>query len=753
MNTTHKLKAALLFAIFAVGSAFSADPATFAPADLSSNHGFYVFGPDGNSRAGREDSLQVVFVRIPATEATDLTLYIYDPASGSDFERSASLLSGVITTEFSVYGGGGAYSGSQTVRPTADQKGKKLDSRTFTDDLPNQWTAFGPYKPGQGELEGDYVHFKIVAQGIEGRGPNFFKVGASSPNAEIFFYDATFHLIDPKGDTMNFYVEVHGGTKVVMEENYDLDNGGKPIFGGRTLTSSLTGRWAKNIVGIAESKITQRHAYKIVKGFQGHANAGFHLTDDDGHPLKVFFTPRGPIVDGPTVDNCSTAYSFYAEITKCAPRQAVINEEFAYDLSVLAKAHVGDVVIVDFLPEGAEFVRAEPEAQVQGRQLTWKYDSLADGDSVNIRVFIIPKAEGQIENCATVTADPQICVSTYAGIPKLEISKTGPEQALINSNVPYSITVKNIGTAVARDVVVTDKVPEGLKHASGKNELSFPVGNLEPGQSKQIDVSLTAAARGRHCNQATANASNTDAVNAEACTLVVEQKLEVAKTTPTPLQFVNKRASYKIVVTNPGDVPLNNVLVTDTAPAGTAIADGDGGEVVGQQISWRIPKLDAGANKTFNVVLVGKVAGKHCNAVTVHTAEGLTANSEACTDWKGHPALLLELIDTVDPLLPGEGTTYVIKITNQGTADDTKVKIVANFPAQVSPVSASGSTEATVDGKTVDTAAYPVLKPGQVIEWRIKAKAESAGDARLKIEMTSDLLKTPVTEEESTHVY
>jgi uncharacterized repeat protein (TIGR01451 family) len=753
MKITHKLKAALLIAIFAMGTAFGADPAKFAPADLSSDHSFYVFGPDGNSRAGREDSLQVVFVRIPATETTDLTLYIYDPASGSDVERSASLLSNTITTEFSIYGGGAAYSGSQTVRPTADQKGKKLDSRSYTDDLPNQWSGFGPFKARQGELEGDYRYFKVVAQGIAGRGPNFFKVGASSPNAEIFFYDATFHLIDPKGDMMNFYVEIHGGTKVVNEENYDLDNGGKPIFGGRTLNSSTTGRWAKNIIGVSDSKITQRHVYKIKKGFQGHANAGFHLTDDDGHPLKVFFGPNGPVVDAAPIDNCSTAYSFYAEITKCAPKEAVINEEFAYDLSVLAKAHVGDVTIVDFLPEGAQFVRAEPEATLQGRQLTWKYDSLADGDSVNLRVFIIPSAEGEIVNCATVTADPQICVSTYAGIPKLEITKTGPEQALITSSVPYSITVKNVGSAVARDVVVTDKVPAGMTHSSGNSELSFPVGDLQPGQSKDIAVSLVAATRGRHCNQATANASNTTAVNAEACTLVVERKLTVAKTTATPLQFVNKRASYTIVVNNPGDVALNNVLVTDSAPNGTVIVDGDGGDIVGQQVSWRIAKLNAGASKSFNVVLVGKIAGKLCNTVTVHTAEGLTGSSEACTEWKGHPAILLELIDTVDPLLPGEGTTYVIKVTNQGTADDLNVKIVAAFPSQISPVSASGSTEATVDGKTVTVAPYGVLKPGQVIEWRIKAKAETAGDSRLIIKMFSDFLKTPVTEEESTHVY
>ena len=57
------------------------------------------------------------------------------------------------------------------------------------------------------------------------------------------------------------------------------------------------------------------------------------------------------------------------------------------------------------------------------------------------------------------------------------------------------------------------------------------------------------------------------------------------------------------------------------------------------------------------------------------------------------------------------------------------------------------------DGKTVDTAPYPVLQPKQAIEWQIQAKAVQAGDSRLFVDLTSELLKKPVKEEESTHVY
>jgi hypothetical protein len=46
-----------------------------------------------------------------------------------------------------------------------------------------------------------------------------------------------------------------------------------------------------------------------------------------------------------------------------------------------------------------------------------------------------------------------------------------------------------------------------------------------------------------------------------------------------------------------------------------------------------------------------------------------------------------------------------------------------------------------------------VLEPKQIVTWNIDARAQDVGDARLRVELMSDLIKAPVTEEESTHVY
>jgi uncharacterized repeat protein (TIGR01451 family) len=114
-------------------------------------------------------------------------------------------------------------------------------------------------------------------------------------------------------------------------------------------------------------------------------------------------------------------------------------------------------------------------------------------------------------------------------------------------------------------------------------------------------------------------------------------------------------------------------------------------------------------------------------------------------------ALLLEKADNPDPIQVGENTSYTVKVTNQGTADDSNVKVVVEFPAEIDPVSASNG--GVVNGKTVTFPAYPRLAPKQAFEYSIVAKGARAGDARVKFVRTSDGIPAPTTAEESTRVY
>lgn len=434
-------------------------------------------------------------------------------------------------------------------------------------------------------------------------------------------------------------------------------------------------------------------------------------------------------------------------MTKSMPREAHLGEEFASDLTITAMACAANVVVRDSVPGNAAYVRSEPAGTMEGGQLIWKLGDMTAGQVIKAKIWLKANKEGGITNCATVSADPRVCAATFVGKAVLTITKTGPQTAQLGADVTYNVVVKNTGNTVAHDVVVTDPVPEGM---TGQ-PVTSRIGDLAPGASKSIPVTFKANKRGKICNTATVNSSNAGKADAEACTTIVQPGLKVVKT-GTKEQFLTRNATYEIKVSNTGDTALTGVVVTDTAPAGTSVVSASaGGQVKGNTVTWNTGELKAGEEKTYSVVLTSRTAGNLCNNVTVATAQGLRETSQACTVWRGVSALLLEKADNPDPIQVGENTTYTVKVTNQGTADDTAVKVVVEFPAEIDPVSASNG--GVVNGKTVTFPAYPRLAPKQAFEYSIVARGARAGDARVKFIRTSDGIPAPTTAEESTRVY
>ena len=426
------------------------------------------------------------------------------------------------------------------------------------------------------------------------------------------------------------------------------------------------------------------------------------------------------------------------------PTEATLGAEFQAGLNIVAQGCAANVVVRDTVPDGTSFVRSEPAATVEGNQLVWNIGNMDAGQTINAKAWFKADKEGTLVNCATVSSDPRVCASTFVGKPVISIDKTGPETANLGQDVTYNFVVKNSGSSVAKNVVVTDLVPEGL---SGQ-PVTLNMGDLAPGQSKTGSATFKTTRRGKVCNTATADSSNAGKVSDEACTVVLVPGLKVEKT-GTKEQILGRNADYEIVVSNTGDTTLNNVIVSDTAPAETSIVNAPGATIAGNKATWTIASLAPGAKQNQTVRLTSKTAGTHCNNVTASSG-GLSDSAKACTLWKGIAAVLLEVVDDPDPIQVGESTTYTIRVLNQGFADIHNVKIVANFGGQVTPVS---TAQGSISGKTATFPIVATLGAKQTVNYTITVKGATAGDSRNKIILTCEELKTPVEEEESTTVY
>lgn len=429
----------------------------------------------------------------------------------------------------------------------------------------------------------------------------------------------------------------------------------------------------------------------------------------------------------------------------------MLGDQYPLEFDVRACDDVCDVVVTTHLPEGVSYIRSQPEAKVEGRKVTWNIGPMKKGDCLPGKIWVKCECEGEQCACFCATATPVRFCSLLCAKPILTCEKCGTQEACPGDPVNYTITVSNRGSCAAEDVVITDNVPDGLEHSSCLRTLSFKLGRLEPCQVKKVNVCFTAVKRGRVCNTAVVTACNADTVSCQACTNICKECIELTKV-GTKEQQIGKNADYQITVTNPGDKPLTEVIVTDVAPSSTSIVAANGATINGNQAVWKLRELKPGEKVSFTITLTTCVPGCFTNRVSVTDCQGCNACAEFTTRWKGRAALNLCICDTEDPICIGEPTSYCVTLVNQGSEADNNVVVTLRFPKEVVPVAASGDTAGTVSGQVVTFAPYNNLGPRQTLKYRVDAKGKESGDARIVVEVTSESIKTPITQQESTIV-
>jgi uncharacterized repeat protein (TIGR01451 family) len=239
--------------------------------------------------------------------------------------------------------------------------------------------------------------------------------------------------------------------------------------------------------------------------------------------------------------------------------------------------------------------------------------------------------------------------------------------------------------------------------------------------------------------------------DASANVVVGQPVLEITKNCPE-LRYVGRDAIFEITVTNRGDGPAHDVVVTDAIDGRIDFIKADNeGVREGNNIIWRLGMLEAGASRTLKATFRCNHIGKVRNTATVtYCAEA----SDACElEVKGIPAILLECVDDPDPIEINGSLTYTITVLNQGSAVGTGIVVDCTLPPEEEHVSATGPTKAKVEGKQVTFAPLASLAPKAKAVYKVTVKGVAEGDVRFRVELKSDQIKTPVMETESTHIY
>ncbi|RMF83036.1 MAG: DUF11 domain-containing protein [Planctomycetota bacterium] len=441
-------------------------------------------------------------------------------------------------------------------------------------------------------------------------------------------------------------------------------------------------------------------------------------------------------------------------IERISPAEIRLGTEYEYELKLtnLTQAAIENIVFSEQLADDLEIVAIEPNPdQRDGTQATWQIRSLAPRASQSVRIRAVPRRLGEISSCAAVTFSTEACSSVRIVEPSLQLEKTAPAEVMLCDPIPLTFVVTNTGTGPATGVEVRDPLPEGWTARDGSSELVFSVGTLAPGQSRELRGEARADEPGSYSNTATATGGGDLRAQASATTRVVRPVLELGKSGPD-LRYLGRPATFELTVRNTGDAPARDTVIIDTLPSGLAFQSAsDGGSHTGGRVTWRLGTLAPNESRTVTVSARTTQIGRFSNTA-IAKAYCAEAGAESPLEVKGVPAILLEVVDVEDPIEIGSNITYIITVTNQGSAVGTNIAITADLPSELQYVSADG-TEATVSGQRITFAPLPSLAPKAKATFRVVARGNAAGDLRFAVSMTSDQTTTPVSETESTRVY
>jgi len=443
-------------------------------------------------------------------------------------------------------------------------------------------------------------------------------------------------------------------------------------------------------------------------------------------------------------------------VEKGVPTEVLAGQSFEYLIVVtnLSGESLKDVVAVDVPGPNMTLTGSSPQGERRGGAYAWPLGDMAPHQTETIRITATAPGEGSVGSCATATYNRVLCSTIPVVSPKLRLTKSGPAAATKCDPITYTMVVTNTGTGVVRDVTITDPLPEGLVGPNGERTLTYNAGSLDAGQSREFTATVNATRSGRYSNKAMAESSMGISTESEMVATVVTAPVLAISKDCEGTEYVGRDLDYSVTVRNTGDGPARDVVVTDTLPAGVSfVSASDGGSASGNSIVWNIGTLEPNAARTVNATVSPGAVGTYRNSVSAraYCADNVSDTCESVVS--GIPAILLEVVDIEDPIEVGNNETYIITVTNQGSAPDTNVQIVAVLEEQQGHVSNSGETRGTVRGNTITFDPIPSLAPKAKATYRVVTSSLAPANIRFTVRLTSDQLDRPVQENESTNIY
>ncbi|OUC07147.1 hypothetical protein RY27_16660, partial [Litorilinea aerophila] len=383
------------------------------------------------------------------------------------------------------------------------------------------------------------------------------------------------------------------------------------------------------------------------------------------------------------------------------------------------------VVVTDTLPAGLSLVAVTPGGICtgSGSTIVCSFGTLAAGATETVLVTATVASDvapgSSLENRVTVgsstpdpnplndsdSADTSIIAQADLIITKEQLAPAGAVVA--GELVTYVIVITNTGPGLARSVDVKDELPVGMSlvdiQASGGGICGGTVcqfGTLMAGENRVITVTarvgsdVLAAGLVNVAGVFTPDDPDDPVANSAAVTTTVTQQADITVNKVALYEPVAPGGGqlYELVVTNLGPSDAQNVVVTDTLPAGVSWSGGSSGcSLVGSEAVCTVGTLAAGASRSFLIAVTVSQAAEAgsilTNTVTAQssTPDPSPANTATVTSTVQGVGTQADLAITKltgqGSVTAGETITYTLVVTNLGPSAATNVEVLELVPA------------------------------------------------------------------------
>ena len=445
-------------------------------------------------------------------------------------------------------------------------------------------------------------------------------------------------------------------------------------------------------------------------------------------------------------------------IEKVLPAEVVVDQPMTIKtvLRNVGRSSVKDIVLRDRVPQGTRLLSTAPEGTTTASgELIWSLGNLNANEQIAVEMRILPYREGEIGSVASVGYTAEASVRIAVTRPMLQVEVKAPQEVQLGQTANLEITISNPGSATATGVVLTAYVPEGFYHKDGKTLENRNIDTLKPKESKKLILPLTCTGPGVLVNRLVVKANGNLSVEEKTTIRALSPMLNLEIIGPKQ-RFLERKAGYRLVVSNPGTASAKNVdLVVYLPTALQFVSTNQSGvyEKSTHTVHWSLEELPPQEAGEIELVVLPIKSGDHTIRFAGNGQSGLKAEETQSLSVDGLAALSFEVACLSNLIEVGRDTVYEIRVSNRGTKSSGNVVVTANLSEGMNYVSAEGPVRHQSNAGVVLFEPLAQLESKGEKVYRITAKCLADGDHRISVKVQSDELRAPITKEESTRVF